>query len=834
MKWHELLFIWSPERGVFFSKNTDRPHVRMAEELGLPSHGPAYDRMVKGMVEVDPDEKLVIATTHIPDVPLYYKPDEVVKALKRMYPRFEVEHGPVKWVKKGAENEPWESTREQYAPYPKVVKDKDGKEIFEESDEENRERHKRRQDWEQSALAAISEGRLDPNEAKKRGLYLPGTFKPLPSGPLYHVTTAFSKVKSEGLKTRWQMAMGEGTGLGGGTSMAISFTEDMQTALGIYDALVEGRKVINGQLTVQQMLEQAATGAGAKRPWLKEAVSWGGAYLSSDPDWNPGKPYPIHLQALLDGMKIESPGFGGIRQEDMPAGSEPVGEGWTDGAGKQRYHYYRTPTNESEKRERAFDFYKTWCAARENAGGALNPLFFSSDTEALGKVSDSEVAILEFKANPGAMGTKESALGEWRTYSGRAVTFVGTVNPQAKIAARNVPEFLYHGTSANSLPNILQAGLHERSYFTTEPLARWFAEQAQRETGADPVLIKVPSRRLKLHDLDEVKRLLPPVYVKDTRIWRYLHSVPVTETDVIRLPRWTDPEEGKTASQQFTPEEMEHEAYAFQDQFGSKGEPPAGPASQYVWHQDDHFPVEKLDGDAASWKKWFDQEKAWAGEDGREGYYRDMESWWTSNPNEHIIVVQGLDGKYYVWEGTHRQAISKIHGMKTVPAFVGIPKQGKTSSTVYFHASDQELPIGTLLKPSGEPSQFWEREEFLEEHRPENKLSRLQSVFMGVTAEEVKMWGPHVYEVEPIGTVERNDVNWFEELVYLEDIEEKFMAADTEEEEQRIEDLRERMKDAANNYWEGKPGPHHQWWEYRVPSARVLKKVDGTLQNPLP
>lgn len=368
------------------------------------------------------------------------------------------EPGQIRQIRAKQAGEPWETTRHEYAPYPKIT---EKGEFEEESDEQSRGRYKRRQDWEQSALAAISEGKLDPEGAKERGLYLPGAFKPLPQGPLYHVTTALSKVKGGGLKSRWQLAMGEGTGLGGGTDMAISFTEDLQTAL--YAAMVEGKKVASGKLTVAEMLDEAAKGEGAKRPWLKEAVSWGSAYIPSTPDWAPGKPYPLHLQALLDGKKIVSEGLGKAL-EDMPAGVEPVGEGWKGGDGRQYYISFRVAVSKAEALQQAFSFYKTWSTAREEAGGALNPLFFSSNIEALARVPDSEIAILEFKAVPGAMGTRESALGEWRTYSGRATQYVGTVDPLAKQAKT---------TKAPFVPTVLHIEVPRasRGHFWDEPPA---------------------------------------------------------------------------------------------------------------------------------------------------------------------------------------------------------------------------------------------------------------------------------------------------------------------------------------------------------------------------
>jgi hypothetical protein len=52
-----------------------------------------------------------------------------------------------------------------------------------------------------------------------------------------------------------------------------------------------------------------------------------------------------------------------------------------------------------------------------------------------------------------------------------------------------------------------------------------------------------------------------------------------------------------------------------------------------------------------------------------------MEEWWSSTPDEHLIVAEEEDGKFYIWEGTHRFALSMIHGMNAVPAFVGYKKR---------------------------------------------------------------------------------------------------------------------------------------------------------------
>ena len=208
--------------------------------------------------------------------------------------------------------------------------------------------------------------------------------------------------------------------------MAISFTEDLGIAKDIYSAIIEAIRVLTGRLTVEQMLDMAYKGTGAKQPWITNAVQWGGAYFVSN-KWQPGEPYPPYFQAFLDKKEIKSEYGMGRTIDEMPPGSEPVGEGWIDRDGKQRNISFRVPINEKRYQDMKFDWLKTWMATREEAGGPLYPLFFSTDTDSLAKIPEIEIAILQFKPVPGAMGTQERALGEVRVYTGKAVEFVGIV-----------------------------------------------------------------------------------------------------------------------------------------------------------------------------------------------------------------------------------------------------------------------------------------------------------------------------------------------------------------------------------------------------------------------
>jgi predicted ABC-type ATPase len=302
-----------------------------------------------------------------------------------------------------------------------------------ETDDQRQERRDKEQVWEQKTLAAVSEGKLDPAmaEARGAGLNVSGkVFQPLPDVPLYHVTTAADAVIADGLKSRFELNMGQGTGLGGGDDKSISFAADPKIGGEIRDAMLEAHDVANGKISVQDMLDQAAKGEGTPSPYLTNTVRWGSANLAGSPDWNPGDPYPMGLDALIHGNELSPTKFGGYSEEDMP-GWTPRKDSysWMGGDGKMRYNTFERPMSAEQLRSDTFDFYKTFSAVREDAGGRLNPLFFSSDLKAFAATPKDQIQLLEFKKQPGAMGVSLSAggLGEWRTYSGKAVKYVGRV-----------------------------------------------------------------------------------------------------------------------------------------------------------------------------------------------------------------------------------------------------------------------------------------------------------------------------------------------------------------------------------------------------------------------
>jgi hypothetical protein len=310
----------------------------------------------------------------------------------------------------GGSPEPWTMTRRQYAASEWTP---------DETEAQARERYLKNGEWDQSMIAAVSLGKITPEDADARGsIENTAKWKPLPE-TLYHATTALDKVEAGGLKTRWDLSQGSGAGLGGGNDKTVSFTESPQTAQAIADALVEAHNVAAGTKTVSDMLQEAKDGTGAPVAFYNKIME------QSQRDWKQGDPVPIEIDDALRGVTTQT-GLFGPPDTTHTWSPSPHTTGWLGGDGQMHYYMYERPSDASEKMDANFRLYQTFSFWRDAVGGKLDPLFFLSDHNALAKMDVSQVGVVQVRpASSAARGTQESALGEWRTGTGKAVVIVG-------------------------------------------------------------------------------------------------------------------------------------------------------------------------------------------------------------------------------------------------------------------------------------------------------------------------------------------------------------------------------------------------------------------------
>ena len=282
--------------------------------------------------------------------------------------------------------------------------------------------HDQREVYNESIEDAISMGQITPAEAYEELGYstAQGTrledWKPLPE-TLYHVTNAATSVRRHGLLDRKAVHAMEGvTGLGGGTSSMISFTDDPEIAAGIHTGMLEAHDFLNGKITVTDIIEQSKTGGdGAYKPFYD---SWLGKY---DPE---------AVENLIEGRSIKQIITAGTMEkattrilEEYPDATDIKPVGTPFGVNKDNWMQfsYVSPTKRFDDH---FDAYRTFAMYRESQGGPLDPLFWSPDTKGFAAVPRDEIQSLTFRTKPGTMGVQMSSLAEWRVGTGDAVELV--------------------------------------------------------------------------------------------------------------------------------------------------------------------------------------------------------------------------------------------------------------------------------------------------------------------------------------------------------------------------------------------------------------------------
>ncbi len=134
----------------------------------------------------------------------------------------------------------------------------------------------------------------------------------------------------------------------------------------------------------------------------------------------------------------------------------------------------------------------------------------------------------------------------------------------------------------------------------------------------------------------------------------------------------------------------------------------------------------------------------------------------------------------------------------------------------YYHGSMDHLEVGTVLVPDKDYEKNWGRNGFykaLKHYRPKHMLGHDQVVFMVTDEDDVDNAGggtEWLFVVKPLGPVTRHDMNWCGEICLLL------------EEDEMEDEIEEKIKQAADNYWNGVAHPGESMWEYLTPKAEIL------------
>jgi len=201
--------------------------------------------------------------------------------------------------------------------------------------------------------------------------------QPLPP-ILYHVTTSLTSVQRMGLLTTFELCKIHGrskycTGLGQMEPFpSVSFTDSFEMAKHILDTMLFARRVYRNEIPLEKLIFDATKGIGAKKPWLR-LMSYYGTFRFN----------------------------------------------------KRSLHFLQL--NYKRDMSKRYEFLNEWLRWRERAGGPVDPFIIGLRPQYWAERPESEFAILVCKSKPHTFGNKALALGEWYTYTGKAVKIIGVV-----------------------------------------------------------------------------------------------------------------------------------------------------------------------------------------------------------------------------------------------------------------------------------------------------------------------------------------------------------------------------------------------------------------------
>ena len=286
-------------------------------------------------------------------------------------------------------------------------------------------------EWRTQMEKALSRGGITQQEATKHFGYYPTSYdsqrdwKELPK-TLYHVTTAKDAVLQTGLKSRDELAMRDGAGLGGGASDTISFTDDPNIAHAILSGMYTVHDVMTGKTAPEDLVNLSKLGEGAPRPFFDMYMKLLGQSLGQTKKEAEAGGVPLTVAEGMKGYKVESLSFSDISSVHLPYGSEEskaavlatqppgtryVADGYT----------IARPMTDEEKDDFNFTMARYYLAARENAGGAFDPLFVFNDAKAFKAIPREQIALLEATPKPGAHGYTLGSMAEYRTFTGDVI-----------------------------------------------------------------------------------------------------------------------------------------------------------------------------------------------------------------------------------------------------------------------------------------------------------------------------------------------------------------------------------------------------------------------------
>jgi len=104
------------------------------------------------------------------------------------------------------------------------------------------------------------------------------------------------------------------------------------------------------------------------------------------------------------------------------------------------------------------------------------------------------------------------------------------------------------------------------------------------------------------------------------------------------------------------------------------GHPGHAKTEDFIWYFVDCMPVADIAlGRTEDWAGWMQKEMARAANEGVPDRYR---LFLESNPDgwDPVVVVEGRDGRFYVWVGHHRVGAAVIRTIRTIEAVVGVRK----------------------------------------------------------------------------------------------------------------------------------------------------------------